>query len=280
MYGTAAIALLILPAKAELLDPADLHVGSTYDVAAGSGSHPNLVGHSFSVVDVGGQTINSPIDILLAIPILNNVVPAFSLSELGGATAKLEIPNAGSPDFHLGGNVTLSTTLDATLHSIFVNNGTSDNIVKMTTASGGQNNIYADAFKPGGPSTDASNSATNYLLAYEAQHLLGCSSSACPGSLSGWEIFAIEAETGLSSKEGISFTNVNLPLGTFIAPYAESRTHDFDTAFTNAGLVTTRQTDAVPIPGALPLFIGGLTGLGVLSRWRRRSPQAHDLSSP
>jgi hypothetical protein len=38
-------------------------------------------------------------------------------------------------------------------------------------------------------------------------------------------------------------------------------------------------TSPVPLPGALPLFIGGLTGLGVLSRWRRKNTTSHDLSS-
>jgi hypothetical protein len=253
-----AVVLLATPAMADLIDPATLHVGTTASLAFAGGGDPQFVtSGKFSVAQESGKgvTLGIPLDLIIAVPIINGAGVTDPFTELSGA--------------HLDGSVTpvtLSNVEDAPFAGSLVNPSGDDQTELKTTSS---SNIYG-AVGLGGPGVDKSLNVANLEGGYFKAGILGCTNATCSGSgLDGWELFAIEGEIGLGAKAALDVLD-SLPVGTYIAPYAQDASGKvYVTQFTNVGLVTDLSVPPVPLPGALPMFIGGLTGLGVLARWRK-----------
>jgi hypothetical protein len=287
VFGTfcAAIALaaLAVPVSAQVLDPSTLHVGPGAGTACATGcaGDPNPIG-SGSTFDIfqqsnGSVTTTSPLLLIFAVPHGAAAPTLPSTATLYTSAPSLPLP--------AGTSVALNTTLDAygfpgtftpgvnytggtnenqdiyTFLSTFLSNGTTDGAAAINALTGA-NNSYKDS------NMDAAQAAINPSVPVA----------------NGYDVYLAEVETGISGNNMINVTGATLPLGTFIAAFAEesdkcppndtvAHCAAVDVPFTEAGLTDvtpiTSTAAVVPEPGSLALIGSALAAMGLIRRRRK-----------
>ena len=280
-----SLATLTGPASAQVLDPSTLHVGTGAGTSCSAGgcyvfptASPNEVngigtGAHFDIFQQsnGGVTTTSPTLLIFAVPD-------------GAAAPSLPSTAQLNPPVPPGSNVTLTQTLDA--YGLGGPGGTAGKFSQGQLYTGGTNentDIYTflSTFTNDAAAISAFTNANN---SYKDSNMDAAEAAVNPSVdvSKGYDIYLYEAETPLSANDLIDITGATLPMGTFIAAFAEesdkcppndtaNHCPAVDVPFTEAGLtdVTTTTTTTVPEPTTLALLGGALAAMGFIRRRRK-----------
>ena len=249
---------LCTAARADLIDPATLHIGPGAGTTCAEGGCPlynnevNAITSGtldiFQQSNGGGTLLTDPLLLILAVP----NAPA-NLDMSGAVTgASLIAPYPG------GAAATVSVQFGTTSYNI---NDPSGFAGTMTSG-----DVYGFL---GGDATAGDNSNNfNNLSTWDSQ-VLGITAT-------GFGIYVYELQTsGFDANDLLNVSLSGVPLGTFAVAFGEDGNGKvFDNPFTEAGLETIspppHPKQSIPEPSTLALFGGLLLALGGVRSLRRR----------
>lgn len=251
--------VLCTAARADLLDPATLHIGPGAGTTCAEGGCPlynnEVNGITAGKLDIfqqsngGGTLLTDPVLLILAVP------NAPTNLDMSGAVTGVSLI-APYP----GGSTTTGIPVQFGTTSYNINDPSG---FAGTMTSG---DVYGFL---GGDATHGDNSNNfNNLSTWDSQ-VLGINAT-------GFGIYVYELQTsGFSANDLLDVSLSGIPLGTFAEAFGENvqGTKIFDNAFTEAGLETIsppHPPDRIPEPSTLALFGSLLLALaGVRGRLRR-----------
>jgi hypothetical protein len=218
------------------IDPADFHVGA--DSSGGPGSDPNPIASNsqFFIADNANTAISIPLTIYLATPD-GAAAPTFSSIVYNSLTS--------SPTVSFGSVTQLAGTFTSGDLYSFVGCAACDNSLNFTNFSTAEAPLFGNV------------------------------------APTAYDVYQVTVQTGFSGKDFIQ-VNGTFDLGTIIAPLAQNTDNSnpnhiqitvYDTAFTNAGLIThhlPNLTQGVPEPSTWAMMILGFFGVGFMA-YRRKS---------
>jgi hypothetical protein len=258
--AAAVIVLWSVPASADIVDPATLHIGPGTNAGCtgnqqitGCGGDPNLVSGNHVTVyqnSGGADPLIEPQLLFFAVP--NDTTDLLGATNpIGGVTYTNPFPG-GTVTAGSGGAIPSGQFgINAPVSNFFYGNMTSGDIYSFLGLSG--------------PGVDASNNVSNYMTADAS---LGISAD-------NWGIYGFALSGHTLDANGVVDTLLSqlLPTGTFAAAYGQTGDGKvFVNPFTEAGLLTT--TVPAPEPPALSLMSLGAIGLTLLSALRTRRQDA------
>jgi hypothetical protein len=235
-----------------ICDPTAFHVSAP----GATGTDPVLLNNStkFTITEVGNHDISSPVNVLFLEPAGSNTA---SITGVTGQMASLVTLADPLGKFSFGATSVAALGAFDTLTNAFDG--------PAVTISATQDLVKQIGFNGGA----ASISFENIKAEYQALGLT------VPTT---FDVFDALVPVNFTTDTDFLTVNGSFLKGTVISAIAlnidtsgnKPKIDVYDNSWTNAGFVN--QLGApVPLPGALPLFVGGLAGLGVLGRWRRRA---------
>lgn len=244
-------------AWADILDPANLHVGTGAGTAGaqGLGGDPNTIG-SGAVFDIyyntqgnGNLPIGNPFYLMFAVPVYSGSSLANSVS--GTATMYSPYPGGTTSTVTVNGQKDWGKMTSGDIYA-FIGLGSSTtnsfNLVNMTACDTGT----------GG--------CPNGTLSGSGAPLFG-------KTITGFEIFTYNINTtNFAPGNLLNFTGSNMPVGTFVAAIGVDPTTGLEAwavPFTESGLTTTTpHQPSVPEPASLVMLGSGLLVIGSAARRR------------
>jgi hypothetical protein len=263
MLGVAAVVIVLwsVPASADILDPATLHLGPGTNAGCtgnqqitGCGGDPNLVtGNHVTIYQNSGGA-----DPLIAPQLLFFAVPN-DATDLLGATNPIGGVTYTNP--FPGGTVTAGSSGAIASGQFGINDRPAGSTFFYGNMSSGD--IYT-FLGLSGPGVDASNNVSNYM---SADASLGISAD-------NWGIygFALSGQTLDANGVVDALLSTMLPTGSFAAAYGQGGGKVYVNPFTEADLLT--PTVPAPEPSALSLMTLAGAALALVSGLRTRREDA------